>query len=291
MTKKYIPAYMYYAGNKSKLLKQIIPKLPTDVDEVIELFAGTGVISSNLKVNNIKLNDSSYELMMLNNFIINGAYVDDIVEVLNMLNGLYGLDKNNPEGFYKLRKDFNLDGSPIKLLLLINNSINCLFRFNSKGEFNASYGHNKQKLTDKRCDRLVAFANSFNDRKVEMFTKDFRDFKFDEDGTNKLVYIDPPYLISSAQYNSNWKIKEEIALYDLIDDLNSKNYKIAMSNVTVNKNETNAHLIAWMAKYNIYNLDISYNNSWNNCRGVVDESFETKEVLITNYDASDYNDE
>ena len=99
---------------------------------------------------------------------------------------------------------------------------------------------------------------------------------------NDFVYLDPPYLISTASYNENggWTIDNEKELLDMLDVLTNRGVKFALSNVIVHKGETNLLLEEWAQKYNIHYLDFNYNNSNYQSKA---KSKDTVEVLITNY--------
>jgi len=95
------------------------------------------------------------------------------------------------------------------------------------------------------------------------------------------IYIDPPYLISASEYNKNWLETEEKRLLALLDELDKKKIKFALSNILIHKGNTNKILSEWSKKYNqviIQSNYISFNDN------TIKES--TKEVLITNYGKS-----
>lgn len=66
------------------------------------------------------------------------------------------------------------------------------------------------------------------------------------------VYCNPPYLISNASYNDgnrgfkNWTEKEERELLKLLDTLNAKGVKFALSNVLYHKGQENKILAEWL---------------------------------------------
>lgn len=45
-----------YPGNKNKLLSQIIPELPSDCSQIVEIFCGSGVVSINSNITLIQSN-------------------------------------------------------------------------------------------------------------------------------------------------------------------------------------------------------------------------------------------
>ncbi|MCB5560184.1 DNA adenine methylase, partial [Anaerosalibacter bizertensis] len=72
----------------------------------------------------------------------------------------------------------------------------------------------------------------------------------------------------------------EFQLLNILDDLNEKNIKFALSNVLETKGKRNEILIQWSKKYNINYLNYNYNNSNYHKR---DKKSNNIEVLITNY--------
>jgi site-specific DNA-adenine methylase len=99
-----------------------------------------------------------------------------------------------------------------------------------------------------------------------------------------MVYCDPPYLITTGSYNDgnrgfkDWKEKQEIELYNLLDDLHRKKVRFALSNVLAHKGVRNELLCEWAKRYVITALEFDYSNSSYNTR-----KGDSVEVLITNF--------
>ena len=89
--------------------------------------------------------------------------------------------------------------------------------------------------------------------------------------------MDPPYLITSSEYNKFWDKKSEINLLRAIDRLNKKGVKFALSNVTHYSGQKNDLLIKWMSKYKVHKIESNYISYHNNGKK------DMREVLITNY--------
>ena len=161
-------------------------------------------------------------------------------------------------------------------------SFNYQIRFNSKGEYNMPFGKDRSSFNKNTEKNIRNFHNAILSKKIIFTNNDFRDIKVDKINSDTMVYCDPPYLITTASYNENggWTEKEEIDLLNLLDELNDKNIKFALSNVLEHKNKKNTILIEWSKKYNIHFLDMNYNNS--NYQSTANQA-KTVEVLITNY--------
>lgn len=89
--------------------------------------------------------------------------------------------------------------------------------------------------------------------------------------------MDPPYLISACEYNKGWTEQNELVLLQLLDELNERGVKFALSNVFTHKGRSNVLLIEWSKKYHVYSVKSNYISYHDNTIK------DTKEVLITNY--------
>ena len=90
--------------------------------------------------------------------------------------------------------------------------------------------------------------------------------------------MDPPYLISSCEYNKGWDLECEERLLKIIDYLNENKVKFALSNVLQHKGKNHPILNEWANKYKIINVKSNYICYYDNTLK------NTKEVLIVNYE-------
>ena len=112
----------------------------------------------------------------------------------------------------------------------------------------------------------------------------FNDYDMSHLNDDCFVYCDPPYLIATAAYNENgkWTEKEEYELLGLLDRLNAKKLRFALSNVLSHKGKENKLLKRWTEKnrYKVHHLNFGYTNSNYHTKDKVNLS---DEVLIVNY--------
>lgn len=301
--KKYIKSAINYTGGKYKLLPQIEPLFPSSYKNFIDIFAGGGNVGINVEPKGkIYLNDIEkhvigfYELLAITPFEEVLKYIKQIIERYELsdskVNGYeyygvhsaVGLGKYNKEKYIKLRSDFN-NGlfdqdmiKPIVFYLLTVYGFNNQIRFNSKGEYNLPVG--KRDFNIQMEQKLFDFHRILQNKEFVFSSKDFREFN--EIGIDDFVYVDPPYLISTASYNENggWNEKDELDLYNYLDKLSEKGIRWALSNVLIHKGKKNDLLANWAKKYHMNILDYHYNNS--NYQSKAREN-KTEEVLITNY--------
>lgn len=284
---------MNYTGGKYKLLPQILPLFPTEINTFVDLFTGGGNIAVNVNANKIIANDNEKHVIDIYKAFQNGYdNVDNLIHTIELIIETYGLNIEDAEPFNKLREDYNAYklrnrvhypfDLNILLYVLICYSFNHQFRFNSRGEFNMPFGKNRSQWNDNMKKNLINFHKAITEKKIIFTNKDFKELKIDKLSCNDFVYCDPPYLITCATYNEKdgWNEQCETDLLSLLDSLNSKSVKFALSNVLFSKGKTNDLLIEWSKKYNVHHLDYTYQNCNYHTK---DKSSKPDEVLITNF--------
>ena len=288
-----------YTGGKFKLLPQILPLFPNKIDTFIDLFGGGFNVGINVKANQIIYNDIEKHIVELLNYFKNNEgnviikQIDSLIDKYGLTrtdkygyeyygcNSSEGVSRINKKPYLKLREDYNKNKTPLLFFTTIIFAFSNQIRFNSKGEFNVSV--NKRDFNNNIKNNLIRFLNKMKEIEVFFYNEDFTKIKINALSQNDLVYCDPPYLITCANYNENggWDENKEIELLNLLNSLNYKGVKFALSNVLENKGKTNNILKEWAKDYNIHYL----NNSYGNCNyHTKDKSNNsTIEVLITNY--------
>ena len=294
--KKYIKSPMNYTGGKYKLLHQIEPLFPENINLFVDLFTGGGNIAANVKANKIVANDCEENIIGIYKTFQKYDNVDELIGQIEEIIKTYGLTIDNMEAYNKFRNDYNslktsqgnypppLSSYNINILLyvLICYSFNHQYRFNSKGEFNMPFGKERSQWNENMKNNLINFHRQIKEKDIVFLNKDFRQLKVDKLGINDFVYCDPPYLITCATYNEKdgWNQECEEDLLNLLDELNTKKIKFALSNVLYSKGKTNDLLIEWSKKYNVHHLDYTYQNCNYHTK---DKTNKSDEVLITNY--------
>lgn len=293
--KKYVKSPMNYTGGKYKLLHQIEPLFPEDINLFVDLFTGGGNIAVNVKANKIVANDCEENIIGIYKTFQGYDNVDELIGQIEEIIKTYGLTIDDTEAYNKFRKDYNClrtsqgDYSPLSsyninilLYVLICYSFNHQYRFNSKGEFNMPFGKERSQWNENMKNNLIQFHQRIKEKDIVFLNKDFRQLKVDKLGNNDFVYCDPPYLITCATYNEKdgWNQECEEDLLKLLDELDTKKIKFALSNVLYSKGKTNDLLIEWSKKYTVHHLDYTYQNCNYHTK---DKTNKSDEVLITNY--------
>lgn len=283
MTKKYIKSPLNYTGGKYKLLNQIIPLLPSEINTFVDLFAGGGNVGINVEAKEIICNDIEKEVVNLFNSWSN-LTSEEALKTLQKTIKKYELSKTNEEGFKAIRKDWNEGNKSWDMFYaMLTHAFNYQIRFNKSGDYNMPFGRNRSSFNPTLQKNFVAFIDEIHKKNI-LFTSDsFEQFDFDSLTEDDLVYCDPPYLITCASYNEQdgWNETKEKQLLELLDSLNERGIRFALSNVLENKGKSNDILKEWSKKYTTHHL----NNTYGNCNyHAKDKSTNTTdEVLIVNY--------
>ena len=283
-----------YTGNKFKLLNQLIPYLNNQSDKFVDVFAGSGLVALNTNSSKIVLNDNNIITIQLLKYFMdnNSESINNDMDLIIKKYGFTdsyrfglksykeekheGLSKYNKEAYNNLKKDYNINPTIDKLFALIVFGFNHYIRFNSKGLYNVPVG--KVDYTASLREKTEQYTNGLKNKKITLSNKDFRDKSLYKD-LNALYYFDPPYLITLAPYNAMWNEKDEKDLLNLLDELNKKGIKFALSNVIESNGKINYLLKEWSKKYNIIYLNRKYLNSNYRKKNIT----IAQEVLITNY--------
>ena len=278
-----IKSPLNYTGGKYKLLPQILPYFPNDINTFIDLFAGGCNVGINIKANNIICNDSNKVVIdLMHNW--NRLNSEQALKILEQTINKYNLSKTNEEGFKNIRQDYN-DGNKSWNIFyaMLTNAFNYQIRFSKQGNYNMPFGRNRSSFNPTLKKNFIKYIDKLNNINISFTNEDFRDLKIDNLNNNDFVYCDPPYLISCASYNEQdgWNKDCEKDLLILLDSLNNKGIKFALSNVLENKGKSNDILKDWCKKYNTIHL----NNTYGNCNYHAKDksSNTTDEVLIINY--------
>lgn len=304
LSKKYIASPLNYTGGKLKLLPQILPLFPKKIETFVDLFCGGCNVGVNVNAEKIFCNDSNEKLIEFFNYLKNTDYkaffrqISKVIEDFHLsntaengysfygCNSSAGLSSYNREHFLVLRENFNSLQTKdsyyfAKFYILIVYAFNNQIRFNSKGFYNLPVG--KRDFNKRMSEKLETFMSSIAN--IEFTSKDFREFKTEILTQNDFVYADPPYLITCASYNEldGWNENNEIDLLKMLDKLNERKLRFALSNVLSAKGKVNNILDSWLNKnpeYKCYHLNFDYKNSSYHKTERINKA---DEVLITNY--------
>lgn len=279
---KYIKSPINYVGNKYRLVEQIINLFPKNIDTFFDVFAGSGTVLINTMANKYIYNDVNQYITDIFKGLVTNDY-ETIVDNIDVIISNYSLSKTNKEGFEKLRDDYNNGKNDwITLYTLMCHSFNHQFRFNNQHQYNSSFGKNRSYFSERQRKDLLEMKYILNNKEIVISNKSFMDIDFSYFTKDDMIYFDPPYYNSVGNYNDGkrgfegWSYQHEHSLLQLLDKLNERNIRFALSN---NLKYDNELLLRWKDKYNVYHL----NGDYINCNYHKLDRSKDYEVLITNY--------
>jgi DNA adenine methylase len=286
---KQIKSPLNYIGGKYKILNQILPLFPKNIDNFVDLFAGGCNVGINADANKVYFNDNLVYLIEMYRSFQEKSF-DEILSHIDMRIKQFNLSLSNKDGYIDMRKLYNQEKEPLDLFVLIAFSFNHQIRFNNHHEFNNPFGKERSSFNNTMKNNLEFFIDKLHKTNATFSDNCFEDFNLDFLTSEDLVYCDPPYLIAKGTYNDGkrgfrcWTDKEEKILLDKLDNLNKKNVKFALSNLLVHKDKKNKILEAWLAaneNYIVHYIDSDYTNS--NYQITLKHKKLSTEILVTNY--------
>lgn len=275
---EYIKSPLNYVGGKYKLLNQIIPIFPEEINTFVDLFGGGFNVGCNVKAEHVVYNDILKEVVSLLKYI-QGNNTEDLLSEIEDYIKTYSLSKENKEGYLTLRSDYNSGiRTPMKFYTLLCYAFNNQIRFNSKGEYNMPFGKNRSSFNPSLRKKFIAFADRIQELNCTFLNISFDEFNFSTLTEKDFIYVDPPYYNSVASYNENggWTEENEKTLLEILDLINDNHIRFALSN---NLKYENPLLDEWKDKYIIHYL----NGNYSNCNYQKKDKSKDMEVLITNY--------
>ena len=296
MKKRIVRSPLFYVGDKRKLISQIMTYFPNHIDRLIEPFVGGGSVFMNVDADGFLLNDLNYIVIQIHSML--SSYCDRkddfFREVFSLINK-YGLTSRflgipqehgkssdckdvNREAYNRMKIDFNSGGKKdiMLLYLLIIYGFNHMIRFNKKGDFNLPVGN--LDFNENVYNALNDYFAQTETKQPQWHSQDYSAFLAEIDfRKDDLVYLDPPYLISSSEYNKMWNEECERNLIREMDRLDAMGVRFAVSNAITYRGEKNDIFGDWAKKYNIHPISSNYISYWDNSRK------ESGEVLVTNY--------
>ncbi len=310
--KKYIKSPLNYTGNKHRILEEILDKIPKNTHRMLDLFSGGTSVGLNSNINEVIFIDNNIRLINLLIFFKNHDYefivknIEELIKKYNLTNSFRngydfykkiitdnpnnGLKSLNKSGYLKLREDYNnllnknTKKANIMLYLLILYSFNNDMRFNSEGKFNLPVG--KTDFNKANMNKLSEYLSFIKNKNFEYMCLDFEDIKIKEIVKKvDFIYMDPPYLITTAVYNESkgWDEDREKKLLQLIDYFIQENKLFVLSNILQRGEKINTILEEWIKKnknkIEVKYIDYSYKSSSYNKKN---REIVEKEIIIYN---------
>ncbi len=198
-----------WAGGKTQMLGELIPKVPASYGRYIEPFFGGGAMFFALQPENAVIADSNPELINMYRQV--ASHVEDVIKYLRTY-------ENTSEMFYAVR---SLEWTALpkaeaaaRTIYLNRTCFNGLYRVNKQGRFNVPFGRYKNP---KICDEEGLRAASEVLKKAEILCGDYILVLEHYAQPGDFVFLDPPYLPISEYSDFKRYTKEQFYEEDHIE--------------------------------------------------------------------------
>lgn len=199
------PPIIKWAGGKTQLLPELVPRLPKSYHAYYEPFFGGGSLFFHIAPARAVINDSNLQLINMYQWIRQAP--DTIIKNLSAWQKTYNSYVSNVAKsayYYKKRERFNTYLSQARcsnisaaLLIFLNKAgFNGLYRLNQDGLYNVPSGH-KRRLSTYRLEHIL--AASYMLQHASILYGDFEEAcKTAREGD--FVFFDSPYYGTFDQY-------------------------------------------------------------------------------------------
>ena len=256
-----------WAGGKTQMLGELMPRVPKTYGRYIEPFFGGGALFFSLKPDNAIIADSNPEL--INMYLQVAHHVDDVIECLQKY-------ENTSEMFYEVR---SLDWQTLpkaeaaaRTIYLNKTCFNGLYRVNRSGQFNTPFGKYKNpKICDIDALRLASEAL----RKADILCGDYILVLEHYAQPGDFVFLDPPYLPISENSDFKRYTKEQfyeddhVELAKMIGTLHDRGCYVILTN----SNHPLVHQL-----YEQYKIEVIQTKRHISCHG---DTRKGEDVIVT----------
>lgn len=198
-----------WAGGKTQMLGNLLPKVPASYGRYIEPFFGGGAMFFALQPENAVIADSNPELINMYHQIAD--HVENVIWCLKRY-------ENTSEMFYAVRDQdwtsLSKDEAAARTIFLNRTCFNGLYRVNKQGQFNVPYGKYKNP---KICDEVGLKAASAVLKKADILCGDYLQVLEHYAQPGDFIFLDPPYLPISEYSDFKRYTKEQFYEEDHIE--------------------------------------------------------------------------
>ena len=262
-----IKPILKWAGGKTQMLGDLLPKVPSSYGKYIEPFFGGGAMFFALQPEQAVIADSNPELINLYRQV--SSNVEDVIGYLKKY-------ENTPEMFYEVRgQDWTTlpqSEAAARTIFLNKTCYNGLYRVNKKGQFNVPFGKYKNP---KICDEegLKAASNAL--KKAEIICGDYLLVLEHYAQPGDFVFLDPPYLPISEYSDFKRYTKEQfyeedhVELAKMVMDLHERGCYIILTN----SNHPLVHEL-----YSPFTIDVIQTKRYISCKS---KTRKGEDVIVT----------
>ena len=256
-----------WAGGKTQMLGELLPRVPKNYGKYIEPFFGGGALFFSLNPENAVISDSNPEL--INMYLQVANNLDEVIDYLRQY-------QNSSEMFYEVRSvnwhSLSKAEAAARTIYLNKTCFNGLYRVNKDGQFNTPYGKYKNP---KICDVDVLQSASEILKKATILCGDYSLVLEHYAKKGDFIFLDPPYLPISPNADFKRYTKEQFyeedhkQLAEIIKILHKRGCYIILTN----SNHPLVHQL-----YSDYQIDVVQTKRHISCHG---DTRTGEDVIVT----------
>lgn len=272
-----IKSPLNYSGSKDTLLTQIYHELPSHVGTFVDAMGGAFNVGANVFATE-RVVYNEYNPFVFS--IIEMLFKNDRTKLLKSIKktiSKYELGNKKKEEYLNFRKYYNdEEKTPLNLFILHMFAFQNLIRFNSKFGFNTPVGN--AGFNEELEQRILKFKTK--SPKLDLKLGSFEEMDLDNFEAGTVFYFDPPYLITTAEYNDGkrglkgWNSDMEVELLSFLKKLDDKGFYFMLSNVIEHNGKVNNILKEWVDTHG-YNIVVI---------GKTGSRYPRTEILVKNFD-------
>lgn len=256
-----------WAGGKTQMLGDLLPKVPTSYGRYIEPFIGGGAVFFALNPNNAVIADSNPELINMYRQVADNA--DAVISYLQKY-------ENTQEMFYRVRalewEDLPEAEAAARTIYLNKTCFNGLYRVNKKGQFNVPFGKYK---SPKFCDVEALYAASEALQKANIVCGDYLSVLKEYAKPGDFIFLDPPYLPISEYADFKRYTKEQFYEEDHVE-LAKEVFRLQELGCYVILTNSNHPLVHEL--YKPFNIEVIQTKRYISCSG---SNRKGEDVIVT----------
>ena len=256
-----------WAGGKTQMLGDLLPKVPDAYGRYIEPFLGGGAMFFALNPLDAVIADRNPELINMYRQV--AAHVDAVISYLQRY-------ENTPEMFYSVRalewQDLPAAEAAARTIYLNKTCYNGLYRVNRKGQFNVPFGKYK---APNFCDAEALYAASGALQKAKIVVGDYLSVLKEYARPGDFIFLDPPYLPVSEYADFKRYTKEQFYEEDHVElsEEVRRLQELGCHVILTNSNHPLVHEL-----YKPFNIEVIQTKRYISCSG---SKREGEDVIVT----------
>ena len=256
-----------WAGGKTQMLKELLPKVPASYGRYIEPFVGGGAVFFALNPDTAVIADSNPELINMYKQVAEN--VDEVISYLQKY-------ENTQEMFYSVRAldwmELPKAEAAARMIYLNKTCFNGLYRVNKKGQFNVPFGKYK---APNFCDVNALYTASEVLQRADIVCGDYLTVLKEYARPGDFIFLDPPYLPISAYSDFKRYTKEQFYEEDHVELAKEvvRLQELGCHVILTNSNHPLVHEL-----YKPFNIEIIQTKRYISCSG---KNRRGEDVIIT----------